>query len=89
MVAAEAADTTLRIESFRLTPVFGRVVVLLQFALSWARSRCFCFICLRALVRSIVRCLVVAVAVLVRSVVGVLLMFVAGWNCGVPRQAPR
>ena len=42
MVAAEALDTTLRIESFRLTPVFGRVVVLLQRVLTWARSRVAC-----------------------------------------------
>ena len=55
MVAAEALDTTLRIESFRLTPVFGRVVVLLQRALSWARSRVACagFAC--ALSRSLDR----------------------------------
>jgi len=42
VVAAEAADTTLRIESFRLTPVFGRVVVLLQRVLTWALSRVAC-----------------------------------------------
>ena len=55
MVAAEALDTTLRIESFRLTPVFGRVVGLLQRALSWARSRVACagFAC--ALSRSLDR----------------------------------
>ena len=57
MVAAEALDTTLRIESFRLTPVFGRVVVLLQRVLSWTRSRvaCVCFAC--ALSRSLDRLL--------------------------------
>jgi len=55
VVAAEALDTRLRIESFRLTPVFGRVVVLLQRALSWARSRVACagFAC--ALSRSLDR----------------------------------